>query len=158
MNHDTEFQMSNELDKGYEPATVEARWYKQWEEHGAFTADAHDTTKKPFCLVYPPTNVTGTLHMGHALTVAIQDTIIRWRRMCGDNVLWLPGTDHAGIATQMVVERQLGADNITRHDLGREKFLDKVWEWKEKRTMQPKAQAKNAAKAMTNLVWRCICG
>ncbi|RJO65098.1 MAG: valine--tRNA ligase [Myxococcales bacterium] len=123
--------MSEQLEKGYDPAAVEAKWYKIWEEAGYFRADENDKTRPAYCLVYPPTNVTGTLHMGHALTVAIQDMIMRWRRMAGDNVLWLPGTDHAGIATQMVVERDLKIkEGKTRHELGREEFLKRVWKWK----------------------------
>ncbi len=123
--------MSDILNKGYDPAEIEAKWYPIWEKNGYFHADETDTQRPPFCIVYPPTNVTGTLHMGHALTVAIQDMIIRWRRMRGDNVLWLPGTDHAGIATQMVVERNLKVtEGKSRHDLGREAFLERVWQWK----------------------------
>jgi len=126
--------MAQLLEKGYDPKDVEAKWYKIWEEKQYFHADENDTDKKSFCIVYPPTNVTGTLHMGHALTVAIQDTVIRWHRMIGDNTLWLPGTDHAGIATQMVVERDLKIkENKSRHDIGREEFLKRVWKWKEEK-------------------------
>lgn len=126
--------MAEMLEKGYDPKNVEEKWYKIWEEKNYFHADENAVDKKPFCLVYPPTNVTGTLHMGHALTVAIQDTVIRWHRMIGDNTLWLPGTDHAGIATQMVVERDLMIkEGKSRHDLGREEFLKRVWKWKEEK-------------------------
>ena len=125
--------MAEILDKGYDPGKVEEKWYKYWEANKYFRAD-EKSDKPSFCIVYPPTNVTGTLHMGHALTVAIQDTIIRWRRMLGDNTLWLPGTDHAGIATQMVVERDLKIkEGKTRHELGREEFLRRVWQWKEEK-------------------------
>ena len=118
-----------ELAKAYDHRDVEARWYARWMEGGWFTADP-DSEKPPFTIVIPPPNVTGSLHMGHALTVTIQDILIRWKRMAGFNALWLPGTDHAGIATQMVVERQLAKEGVSRFDLGREKFIEKVWEWK----------------------------
>jgi valyl-tRNA synthetase len=121
-----------ELPKAYEPADVEERWYPIWNERGYFTADPH-STKPPYCIVLPPPNVTGSLHLGHALTATIQDVLIRWKRMSGFNCLWLPGTDHAGIATQMVVERELmKTEQKSRHDLGREAFLARVWAWKEK--------------------------
>ncbi|MGI9289858.1 MAG: valine--tRNA ligase [Gammaproteobacteria bacterium] len=116
------------MDKSYQPAAIEQRWYQTWEDAGYFTPSGEG---QPYCIMIPPPNVTGTLHMGHAFQDTIMDTLTRYHRMCGHNTLWQPGTDHAGIATQMVVERQLNADNISRHDLGREKFLDKVWEWKE---------------------------
>jgi valyl-tRNA synthetase len=116
------------MDKSYQPAAIEQRWYENWEAAGYF---APQGSGKPYCIMIPPPNVTGTLHMGHAFQDTIMDTLTRFHRMLGHNTLWQPGTDHAGIATQMVVERQLEADNITRHDLGREKFLAKVWEWKE---------------------------
>jgi valyl-tRNA synthetase len=118
------------LDKNYSPAETEERLYKIWEEEGDFACNP-DSDKEPYCIMIPPPNVTGSLHMGHALTFTIQDILIRYHRMLGKDVLWQPGTDHAGIATQMVVERQLGEKGITRHDLGREKFIEKVWEWKE---------------------------
>jgi len=119
----------NELPKAYDHRDVEPRWYAEWRARGHFEAD-NTSTKPPFTIVIPPPNVTGQLHMGHALTVTIEDVLIRWKRMAGYNALWLPGTDHAGIATQMVVERELAKEGISRFDLGREKFLDKVWEWK----------------------------
>jgi valyl-tRNA synthetase len=120
-----------ELSKAYDPTDVEKRWYPQWLERGYFKAQA-SSSKPPFCIVLPPPNVTGSLHLGHALTATIQDIMIRWKRMSGFNCLWLPGTDHAGIATQMVVERELQKEKLTRHDLGREKFLERVWAWKMK--------------------------
>ena len=113
----------------YSAAEVETRIYKWWEESGFFKA-ADVSTKPPFCIILPPPNVTGSLHMGHALDHTIQDVLIRWKRMLGFNALWLPGTDHAGIATQSVVERELKKEGKTRHDLGREKFVERVWEWK----------------------------
>jgi valyl-tRNA synthetase len=116
------------MEKSYQPAAIEQRWYKTWEDAGYFRPSGNG---KPYCIMIPPPNVTGTLHMGHAFQDTIMDTLTRYHRMCGDNTLWQPGTDHAGIATQMVVERQLEGTGTTRHDLGREKFLAKVWEWKE---------------------------
>jgi valyl-tRNA synthetase len=119
-----------ELAKSYEPHDIEKRWYAHWESSGYYTMGRADT--RPFyCILLPPPNVTGTLHMGHAFQHTLMDALTRYHRMRGDNTLWQPGTDHAGIATQIVVERQLDAQKITRHDLGREKFLEKVWEWKE---------------------------
>jgi valyl-tRNA synthetase len=121
-----------ELSKAYDPVQVEQKWYRFWLEQRYFHADAQ-TPKAPFSIVIPPPNVTGSLHMGHALFVTIQDLLIRWRRMGAYNAMWLPGTDHAGIATQMVVERMLQAqEKRSRHDLGREEFLRRVWMWKEK--------------------------
>ena len=114
----------------YDPQAVEEKWYKYWEENGLFH-DEVDKGKKPFSIVIPPPNVTGQLHMGHALDNALQDILIRFRRMQGYNTLWMPGTDHAGIATQIKVEEMLAGEGLTRHDLGREKFIEKVWEWKE---------------------------
>jgi len=122
-----------ELAKTFEPAEIERRWYPQWEQAGHFAAGL-DTTKSAddaFCILLPPPNVTGTLHMGHGFNQTIMDSLTRYYRMRGHNTLWQPGTDHAGIATQIVVERQLDAQGVSRHDLGREKFLEKVWEWKE---------------------------
>ena len=114
----------------YEAAEVESRIFEAWRADGLFDADP-SAPGDPFCIQLPPPNVTGSLHMGHALNGAVQDLLIRWRRMQGRNVLWQPGTDHAGIATQMVVERQLAADGVSRHDLGRDAFVERVWEWKE---------------------------
>ena len=122
-----------ELQKAYEPKEVEGRIYKLWEESGFFNPDnLPKSHKKPFSIVIPPPNVTGVLHMGHALNTTVQDIIIRSKRMQGYKTLWLPGTDHAGIATQNVVEKNLRKEGISRHDLGKEKFIEKVWEWKEK--------------------------
>ena len=114
---------------GYNPKIVEAGWYDWWESEGYFKADAQ-SPKPKFTIVIPPPNVTGSLHLGHALTNSVQDTIVRWRRMSGYEVLWVPGTDHAGIATQTVVEKKLARERgITRHDIGREKFLEEVYKW-----------------------------
>jgi valyl-tRNA synthetase len=116
------------MEKTFQPADIETRLYQQWEAAGYFAPQGGD---KPYSIMIPPPNVTGSLHMGHGFQEAIMDALIRYHRMSGYNTLWQVGTDHAGIATQMVVERQLAADNISRHDLGREKFIEKVWEWKE---------------------------
>ncbi|HJV50485.1 MAG TPA: valine--tRNA ligase [Noviherbaspirillum sp.] len=119
-----------ELAKSFEPADIEKHWRTEWEQRGYFTAST-DPGKPSFSIQLPPPNVTGTLHMGHAFNQTVMDGLTRYYRMRGHNTAWIPGTDHAGIATQIVVERQLDAQNISRHDLGREKFLEKVWEWKE---------------------------
>jgi len=116
------------MEKTYEPHAIEKRWYDTWEERGYFAPSGNGD---PYCIMIPPPNVTGTLHMGHAFQDAIMDSLIRYHRMLGDNTLWQPGTDHAGIATQMVVERQLDAEGKTRHDLGREAFVERVWQWRE---------------------------
>ncbi len=115
------------MEKTYNPAEIETRWYETWERDGRFSPSGEG---KPYCIMIPPPNVTGTLHMGHAFQDTLMDILIRYHRMHGDNTLWQPGTDHAGIATQMVVERQLNAEGSTRHDLGREAFVEKIWEWK----------------------------
>ncbi len=121
-----------EIPKTYEPREVEERWSSYWENKGFFLPENTKDAKAPvFSMVIPPPNVTGYLHMGHALNHTLQDVLARWRRMSGDRVLWLPGTDHAGIATQMVVERQLQQEGVRRLDLGREKFVERIWEWKE---------------------------
>ncbi|MBT8530256.1 valine--tRNA ligase [Polynucleobacter paneuropaeus] len=120
----------DELAKSYEPAPIEAYWGPEWEKRGIADATL-DEDKGDFSIQLPPPNVTGTLHMGHAFNQTIMDGLVRHARMSGKNTLWVPGTDHAGIATQIVVERQLDAQKVSRHDLGREKFLEKVWEWKE---------------------------
>ena len=117
------------LDKGYNPGNVEKKWYAVWEQEQLFAA-AETSSKPCYAIVIPPPNVTGVLHMGHALNNTMQDVLCRYRRLKGDNVLWMPGTDHAGIATQNVVERQLAAEGLTRHAVGREQFIEKVWEWK----------------------------
>ncbi|MTJ83467.1 MAG: valine--tRNA ligase [Telmatospirillum sp.] len=117
------------LDKTYRPGEVESKHYRNWEETGAFAAHPQSDAK-PYTIMMPPPNVTGSLHMGHALTFTLQDILTRYHRMKGRDTLWQPGTDHAGIATQMVVERQMAAEKLTRHDLGRDKFIERVWEWK----------------------------
>ncbi len=116
------------MDKTYDPQAIEQRWYQTWEDNGYFkpTGDGD-----PYCIMIPPPNVTGTLHMGHAFQETIMDALIRYHRMLGDKTLWQPGTDHAGIATQMLVERQINKEGKTRHDMGREQFLERVWQWKE---------------------------
>ena len=118
------------MEKTYSPGAIEQKWYKIWEDEALFAADLR-SDKPPYCIVIPPPNVTGTLHMGHAFQDTIMDMLTRYHRMLGQPTLWQPGTDHAGIATQMVVERQLNNQNTSREALGREKFVEKVWEWKE---------------------------
>ena len=117
------------LEKHYKPGLLEEKFYKRWEKSGGFAADP-GSSKKPYTIMMPPPNVTGSLHMGHGLTFSLQDILIRYHRKTGRDTLWQPGTDHAGIATQMVVERQLAEDGVSRQDLGRSKFLEKVWDWK----------------------------
>ncbi|WVY97592.1 hypothetical protein V8G54_029743 [Vigna mungo] len=125
-------RMARQMAKQYSPTAVEKSWYEWWEKSRYYVADAN-SSKPPFVIVLPPPNVTGALHIGHALTAAIEDTMIRWKRMSGYNALWVPGMDHAGIATQVVVEKKVMRErNLTRHDLGREKFVAEVWEWKHK--------------------------
>jgi valyl-tRNA synthetase len=120
-----------EMEKKYNPKKVEEKWYRFWEEQGYFRSKI-DPKKSPFTIVIPPPNVTGILHMGHGLNNTIQDTLVRWKRMQGFNTLWLPGTDHAGIATQNVVEKQLAEKGKTRQGVGRKRFIEMVWEWKQK--------------------------
>ena len=122
------------LDKTYEPAAIEARIHAAWMKAEAFKAGRPERAEAPaYCIVIPPPNVTGSLHMGHALGGTLQDTLIRWRRMQGFNAMWMPGTDHAGIATQMLVERDLKRkEGKSRHELGRDAFLQRVWQWKER--------------------------
>ena len=120
-----------ELAKSFDPKAIESQWYAFWESKGYYAAGLNPEVKDNFCILLPPPNVTGTLHMGHGFNQTLMDALTRYHRMRGANTLWQPGTDHAGIATQIVVERQLDAQGISRHDLGREKFLEKVWEWKE---------------------------
>ncbi len=115
------------MDKTYQPHAIEQQWYQTWEDRGYFKPSGQG---EPYCIMIPPPNVTGSLHMGHGFNNAVMDAMIRYHRMKGDDTLWQMGTDHAGIATQMVVERQLAAEGVSRHDLGRERFLEKVWEWK----------------------------
>ncbi|CAK9214410.1 unnamed protein product [Sphagnum troendelagicum] len=123
--------LAPEMAKSYNPKAVEASWYEWWEKSGFFVVDP-ESKKPPFVIVVPPPNVTGTLHIGHALTGAIEDMLVRWRRMSGYNTLWVPGVDHAGIATQVVVEKKIMKEgNKTRHDLGREQFVAEVYKWKE---------------------------
>jgi valyl-tRNA synthetase len=117
------------LDKSYDPHRVEEKWYAHWEKQGYFRADEH-STRPPYSIVIPPPNVTGVLHIGHALNNTLQDILVRFKRMKGYEALWLPGTDHAGIATQNVVEKQLATEGLDRHALGREKFVERVWKWK----------------------------
>ncbi len=119
------------IEKNFEPSDFESKWYDFWDKNGFFVA-SHDSDKPKYVIILPPPNVTGVLHIGHALTATLEDILIRWRRMQGYNVLWLPGVDHAGIATQMVVEREiLKKEGKTRHELGRNEFLKRVWKWKE---------------------------
>ena len=115
------------MDKTYDPHAIEQRWYQTWEQEGDFAPSGEGS---PYCIMIPPPNVTGSLHMGHAFQDTLMDALVRYHRMRGDNTLWQPGTDHAGIATQMVVERQLNKQDLTRHDLGRETFIERIWEWK----------------------------
>ena len=122
--------MTNKLEKVYNPQNVESRLYKEWQEKGYFNAEV-DGKKEPFCIVMPPPNVTGQLHLGHALDSTLQDILIRAKRMQGYSSLYLPGTDHAGIATQIKVEEMLRVEEgKTKYDLGREAFLERVWAWK----------------------------
>lgn len=120
-----------ELAKSFDPKAIESQWYAFWESRGYYAAGLNPDISDNFCILLPPPNVTGTLHMGHGFNQTLMDALTRYHRMRGANTLWQPGTDHAGIATQIVVERQLDAQGISRHNLGREKFLEKVWEWKE---------------------------
>ena len=118
------------LPKIYEPQHIEAKWYQFWQENGYFHAES-TSAKPPYAIVIPPPNITGSLHIGHALDNTLQDCLIRWRRMQGYNTLWMPGTDHAGIVTELIMERQLAEEGTTRSELGREKFTERMWQWKE---------------------------
>lgn len=131
MNTENTSTHIKELAKSFDPKTIESKWYEFWESKGYYSAGLDSSKQDHFCILLPPPNVTGTLHMGHGFNQTLMDALTRYHRMCGDNTLWQPGTDHAGIATQIVVERQLDTQGVSRHDLGREKFLEKVWEWKE---------------------------
>ena len=122
--------MADTLPKGYEPRDVEERWRAHWQDNKTFTPDP-DAPGDPYCIVIPPPNVTGALHIGHALNQTLIDVLCRHARQKGKNVLWIPGTDHAGIATQNVVERALAREGKTRQDLGREAFIERVWQWRE---------------------------
>lgn len=137
MTTETTPTIAEQLAKSFEPKSIEGRWYDEWERRGYFRGGQHvqpaqGHTSAPFVIQFPPPNVTGTLHMGHAFNQTVMDSLVRYHRMRGDDTVFIPGTDHAGIATQIIVERQLDAQNISRHDLGREAFTAKVWEWKEK--------------------------
>ena len=136
-----------ELPSSYEPRDVEKKWYEHWEKTGYFHADVNDG-KEPYSIVIPPPNVTGNLHMGHALNNTLQDILARWQRMKGRSVLWMPGTDHAGIATQNVVERLLAKEGKSRHDLGREEFERRVWQWKEHSGNQIQGQLKRLGSSL----------
>ena len=118
----------DQLEKVYSPKEVEARWGRYWEENQLFHGD-ETSTQEPFSIVIPPPNVTGSLHIGHAFNSTLQDILTRWKRMLGLVALWQPGTDHAGIATQNVVERQLHSEGTSRQDLGRDEFVKRVWRW-----------------------------
>jgi len=126
-----ESDRSEDMLRAYEPAGVEQKWYRYWMEKGYFKPEI-DLKKKPFVIIMPPPNITGELHLGHALTATIEDIMTRWHRMMGEPTLWLPGVDHAGIATQMVVEKELAREGKTKADIGREKFLERVWQWANK--------------------------
>ncbi|PRP77992.1 hypothetical protein PROFUN_14080 [Planoprotostelium fungivorum] len=139
--------MSAPMRKNYEPHAVESAWYEWWLKKEFFKAD-NQSTKEKFVMVIPPPNVTGTLHLGHALTNSIQDSITRWHRMNGRNALWVPGTDHAGIATQSVIEKKLWKTGQTRHDLGRAKFLEKAWEWKDQYAARITGQLKSIGSSL----------
>src|SRR5919204_1364833 len=114
----------------YKPEGVEERWQRTWEEEGLYAAEP-DPSRERFVICIPPPNVTGELHMGHALNASIQDLLVRWHRMRGFNTIWQPGYDHAGIATQNVIERELAKEGLTRQDVGRERFVERTWEWLE---------------------------
>src|SRR5579859_3696134 len=116
------------LPKAYEPKAVEGKWYRFWEEGGYFKPSG-DTSKPTFVISMPPPNVTGALHLGHAITATVEDILIRYHRMLGDDTLWVPGEDHAGIATQAVVERQLAVEGSDRHKIGRQAFVERIWQW-----------------------------
>lgn len=124
-------ELGNNIPKVYDPQSFEKKWYEFWEKNKFFHAEV-DKSKKPYSMVIPPPNVTGQLHMGHALDNTLQDILIRYHRMQGYNTVWIPGCDHAGIATQAKVEGKLREEGMNRYELGREKFLERVWDWKEK--------------------------
>ena len=130
VNREVFYKMARErkeIPKSYDPKQIEGKWYQFWMERGYFTPKI-DHTKKPFVIIMPPPNVTGELHLGTALAAIVEDTMTRWHRMKGDPTLWLPGSDHAGIAGQNVVEQLLAKEGLTRHDIGREKFLERMWQ------------------------------
>jgi valyl-tRNA synthetase len=130
-----------QLSKAYDPSKVEDKWYTEWMDKGYFRAEV-DKNKQPFCIVMPPPNITGQLHIGHAVNNTLQDILIRWRRMQGYNALWIPGTDHASIATEAKIKDELAKEDITKYDLGREKFLERAWQWREKYGRRITAQLK----------------
>jgi len=125
-------QQQIQLPSVYDPKIVEDYWYQFWLDHNLFQANNDKEKENHYSIVMPPPNITGSLHIGHALNNTLQDIMVRWKRMQGYDVLWLPGTDHAGIATQNVVEREIAKEGKTRYDLGREKFLERAWKWREK--------------------------
>ncbi|MEJ0049037.1 MAG: class I tRNA ligase family protein [Rhodospirillales bacterium] len=137
------------LDKTFDHKAVEQPLYEGWERAGAFEAGGVRANAEPYTIMIPPPNVTGSLHMGHALTFTLQDTLIRWRRMQGRDTLWQPGTDHAGIATQMVVERLLGQQGTSRQAIGREAFTARVWEWKAESAAPSRSNCAASAPALT---------
>ena len=118
------------LSKIYDPHDIEGKWYKYWLSNNFFHAEA-TSDKSPYAIVIPPPNITGSLHMGHALDNTLQDCLIRWKRMQGLNTLWMPGTDHAGIVTELIMERKLEEEGSSRNEIGREKFIERMWQWKE---------------------------
>jgi len=124
-------QKLNQIPKAYDAKKVEGKWYQYWTEQGYFSPKI-DPQKKPFVIIMPPPNVTGELHLGHALTATLEDILTRWHRMKGDPTLWLPGVDHASIATEYVVQKMLAEEGLDRQKLGRDKFLERVWEWVQK--------------------------
>ena len=128
--------------KSYSPLEIEKKWQKKWEDLEAFNANVNNDCE-PFCIVIPPPNVTGSLHMGHAFNTALIDVIVRFQRLAGKNVLCLPGTDHASIAVQTILEKQLKKEGLVKEDIGRDKFLERAWEWKEKSGGQIIAQLKS---------------
>lgn len=141
--------MRKELPKQYDPTQVESQIYQMWLDNDCFKAEP-DPDKKPYSIVMPPPNVTGQLHMGHALDSTLQDILTRYKRMEGYSALWLPGTDHAGIATQIKVEEELRVkEGKTRYDLGREKFLERVWAWKESTAAASSSSSESSASAAT---------
>jgi len=125
-----ELAMTSELSKQYDPKITETKWQQYWENQEIFRANP-EKGGETYCIVIPPPNVTGSLHMGHAFESALIDTLVRYKRMTGKNTLWLPGTDHASIAVQAILDRQLKAEKTDRYQLGREKFLERAWQWKE---------------------------
>ena len=123
--------MPQELQKAYDPAAIEDRWAAYWVNERLFHTDSSTESANPFPVLLPPPNVTGNLHMGHMFEHTETDILIRWRRMLGDTALWVPGTDHAGIATQMLVERQVATEGTSRQQMGREAFVERVWQWRQ---------------------------